>query len=73
VGFFLAVDGNGRIARFLMNFLSVVGGYDWVVIKQENRKEYLDALESTSVNKNIKPFVDFIIRIWGTNIIVNVK
>jgi len=53
-------DGNGRTARFLMNFLFVLGGYDWVVIKQENREGYLEALESASVNKNIKPFVDFI-------------
>lgn len=53
-------DGNGRTARFLMNFLFVLGGYDWLVIKQENREGYLAALESASVNKNIKPFVDFI-------------
>ncbi len=44
-----------------MHFLFVLGGYDWVVIKQENREGYLDALESSSVNKNVKPFVEFII------------
>jgi len=54
-------DGNGRTARFLMNFLFVLGGYNWVVIKQENRRKYLDALETASVNKNIKPFVDFVL------------
>lgn len=54
-------DGNGRTARFLMNFLFVLGGYNWVVIKQEMREQYLDALESASVHKNIGPFIEFIL------------
>lgn len=54
------IDGNGRTARFLMNFLLIVGGYKWVVIKQETRRKYLDALEAASVDKNMIPFVDFI-------------
>ncbi len=54
-------DGNGRTARFLMNFLFIIGGYNWVVIKQETRSEYLAALEAASVEKNISPFVDFIL------------
>jgi hypothetical protein len=54
-------DGNGRTARFLMNFLFVVGGYNWVVIKLETRDRYLTALESASVGKNITPFVEFIL------------
>ncbi len=55
------MDGNGRTARFLMNFLFIVGGYNWVVIKLETRKAYMDALEAASVDKNIKPFVEFIL------------
>lgn len=54
-------DGNGRTARFLMNFLFIVGGYNWVVIKQETKGQYLAALEAASVGKNIKPFVEFIL------------
>lgn len=54
-------DGNGRTARFLMNFLFILGGYKWVIIKQESKNIYLDALESASVGKNIMPFVAFII------------
>ena len=53
-------DGNGRTARFLMNFLFIVGGYNWVIVKQETRNGYLDALESASVDKDIVPFVKFI-------------
>ncbi|HDL01010.1 MAG TPA: hypothetical protein ENH23_02105 [candidate division Zixibacteria bacterium] len=54
-------DGNGRTARFLMNFIFIVGGYRWVVIKQETKGRYLAALESASVGKDIVPFVDFIL------------
>ena len=54
-------DGNGRTARFLMNFLLIVGGYRWIVIKTETKLAYLAALESASVGKNIQPFVDFIL------------
>ncbi len=54
-------DGNGRTARFLMNFLLVLGGYPWTVIKHETRTSYLAALEDASVNKNITPFAEFIL------------
>ena len=56
------MDGNGRTARFLMYFLFIVGGYNWVVIKQETRERYLDALEAASGDENIIPFVGFILK-----------
>ena len=56
------IDGNGRTARFLMNFLFIVGGYKWVVIKQETRERYLDALEAAARDENIVPFVGFILK-----------
>lgn len=55
------MDGNGRTARFLMNFIFIVGGYKWVVIKQETRERYLGALEAASCDKNITPFAKFIL------------
>jgi len=53
-------DGNGRIGRFLMNFMLVSGGYDWTVIRVEKRKEYMAALEQASVHEEIGPFSKFI-------------
>jgi len=55
------MDGNGRTARFLMNFILIVGGYKWVVIKQETRESYLNVLEAASGDENIAPFVEFIL------------
>jgi fido (protein-threonine AMPylation protein) len=53
-------DGNGRIARFLMNAMLASGGYPWTVIRVEDRAAYMKALESASVNMNIGPFAAFI-------------
>ena len=53
-------DGNGRIARFLMNALLASGGYPWTVIRVEDRVPYLTALDSASIDLDIGPFADFI-------------
>jgi hypothetical protein len=53
-------DGNGRIARFLMNSMLASGGYPWTVIRVEDRDAYLAALESASVGGDIAPFSTFI-------------
>lgn len=53
-------DGNGRMARFLMNALLASGGYPWTVIRVEDRAAYMTALESASVQMNIGPFAAFI-------------
>lgn len=37
-------DGNGRIARLLMNFILLRYGYPMIVIRSKNKKAYLDAL-----------------------------
>ncbi len=50
------IDGNGRIGRFLMNLMSASGGYPWIVIPLERRDDYMSALESASVEGDIKPF-----------------
>jgi fido (protein-threonine AMPylation protein) len=53
-------DGNGRIARFLMNALLAGGGYPWTVIRVEHRDEYLAALEAASVTGDVRPFARFV-------------
>lgn len=53
-------DGNGRIARFLMNVMLASGKYPWTIIRTERRRQYLDALESASVEQDIAPFARFI-------------
>lgn len=54
------MDGNGRIARFLMNVMLASGGFSWTVIPVEKRKEYMAALEKASVNHEIDDFARFV-------------
>ncbi len=54
------MDGNGRIARFLMNTQLISGGYNWTIIQFEKRTEYMNALEKASVQGNIKDFTLFV-------------
>ncbi len=54
------MDGNGRTGRFLMNVMMAAGGYPWTIIPVEQRTEYMQALESASVNENILPFTQFL-------------
>ncbi len=49
-------DGNGRMARFLMNVMLTSGGYAWTVIHMDQRAAYMAALESASVDMDISPF-----------------
>ena len=54
------MDGNGRMARFIMNVMLASGGYPWTVIPVERRAAYMTALEDASVRQNIKPFADYL-------------
>jgi hypothetical protein len=54
------MDGNGRIARFLMNVMLASGGFPWTVIPVDKRNDYLTALEKASVSQDIDDFVKFI-------------
>jgi Fic/DOC family protein len=53
-------DGNGRMARFLMNTMLASGGYPWTVVRVEDRKQYLAALDSASIDQQIGPFAEFL-------------
>ena len=53
-------DGNGRMARFLMNVMLTSGGYPWTVIRVEQRAVYMAALEAASVDLNLYPFAELL-------------
>ncbi len=55
-------DGNGRMARFLMNAMLASGGYPWAIIRVEDRDAYLAALDRASIDGDIAPFANFIAR-----------
>jgi hypothetical protein len=53
-------DGNGRMARFLMNVLLASGGYPWTIVRVDDRAEYLQALDRASVDVELDHFARFI-------------
>ena len=57
------MDGNGRMGRFLMNVMLAAGGYPWTVVPLERRDDYMAALETASVEQDIKPFASFLGRL----------
>lgn len=57
------MDGNGRIARFLMNLMLASSGYVWTVIPVDQRTEYMKALERASSSGDIAPFAALISRL----------
>jgi Fic family protein len=52
-------DGNGRISRLLLNYILIRSGFPPVVIKSEDKKNYLQALRQADVG-NIEAFVNYI-------------
>jgi hypothetical protein len=54
------MDGNGRLARFLMNGMLATGGYVWTVVPVQLRSEYMKALDSASSEGDIGPFAKFV-------------
>lgn len=58
-------DGNGRMARFLMNALFATSGFPWTIIRLSSRDRYMSALESASVAGDIKPFAACVLAEMG--------
>lgn len=52
------IDGNGRVARLLMNLVLLQQGYTIAVIPPVVRAQYIQALERAHVDD--RPFIDFI-------------
>ena len=54
-------DGNGRIARLLMNFILISNGYRFTVIRKVDRKKYLEGLRLAD-NGYFEHFLTFVAR-----------
>lgn len=56
------VDGNGRVARLLMNLILMQHGWPPALIKLGDRKEYIDALEKAQTGGSLDDFYGIICR-----------
>lgn len=53
-------DGNGRVARLLMNVVLGAGGFPWTTIRADQKNAYFAALEHAHVAENYVPFAELI-------------
>lgn len=53
-------DGNGRAGRLLMNYILIIHNHPPIIIHQEDRREYFDALEAWDSEQELKPLIDFL-------------
>lgn len=53
------IDGNGRVARLIMNLALLQAGYNITVIPPVVRADYIRALQSSNHNE-FQPFINFI-------------
>ncbi len=53
------IDGNGRVARLLMNLYLIAHGYPPIVLKKEDRGKYYRFLRAADAG-NLAPFANFI-------------
>jgi Fic family protein len=62
-------DGNGRIARLIMNYILLKNGLPAVIIKSADKTNYLAALQDADLGR-IESFVDYIATqlIWSLEI-----
>lgn len=61
-------DGNGRLARLLMNFVLMKYGYPPVIIKNEDKDNYIAVLEQADFTI-LEPFTEYIAKNLHTSII----
>ena len=53
------IDGNGRVARLIMNLALLQNGYNITIIPPVVRADYIRALQDSNHN-NFQPFINFI-------------
>lgn len=53
-------DGNGRVGRLMMNYFLLIHNHPPIVIFEEDRKEYYEALEDFDENIKLDKLVEFL-------------
>ena len=53
-------DGNGRCGRLVMNYFLVMHNHPPVVIHEEDRKQYYDALSAWDEKQELSPLINFL-------------
>lgn len=55
------IDGNGRTARFLLNFELMKNGYPIIIIRNEDRVKYYETLDKAHITGDYSGFINLIV------------
>ncbi|MCL1834278.1 MAG: Fic family protein, partial [Leptospirales bacterium] len=55
-------DGNGRVARLLMNYILAYYGLPMLIVSKADRLKYIDILYNAQENGNMTPFYEFMLQ-----------
>ncbi|MBD3203062.1 hypothetical protein GF327_02110 [Candidatus Woesearchaeota archaeon] len=58
------LDGNGRLARLLFNFILWKNKYPMIVFPVSKKKEYFDALENCHIQDSPRPFINWMKKLY---------
>ena len=53
-------DGNGRMARLLMNLILIRHGYTVAIVRSDRRDRYLQELERADQTEDLAQFIDYV-------------
>ena len=53
-------DGNGRMARLLMNMILIKHGYTVAIIPREERDQYIQTLEQSDKSEDLAEFITYV-------------
>lgn len=67
------IDGNGRTARILMNLILAKNGYPPAIIKNEDRKIYIDAIEKAQIKKDLADYYSIIYKAINRSLDIYLK
>ena len=55
-------DGNGRVGRTLLNYWLLINDYPPIIIYEEDRRAYYDALQAYDEQEDLDPLIKFLQR-----------
>lgn len=66
-------DGNGRMARLLMNMILIKHGYTVAIIRQDDRAGHIDSLERVDKTEDLTEFIDYVARCCEHSLSLHLK
>ncbi len=68
-------DGNGRVGRTLLNYWLIINDHPPVIIYEEERRTYYDALQAYDEQEDLEPLIEFLkeqtVKAWTRSMVLS--